>query len=105
MNTRIKVIETTAPTPKRMTPAEIVAGQNVVNVILEKPITLLLDDESIIVTYEIGEHEAPAHIATILWQQGAELPGTEIKRDSAKPQQKWPTGMRGGLAGCVRFKI
>jgi hypothetical protein len=100
----IKVVEA-PPTPLRqMTPAEVAEGRNTVSVWLERPITLQID-ESTLVTYSPGEHQAPCEIANALFAQGAERVGPDgcfIKRDVPKPTQ---TRVPNPFGGVMRFPI
>ena len=99
----IKVIAEPQAPLRRMTPEELAEGRKTVTVRLERPITLQV--ENCIVTFPEGESEAVCPIANALFAQGAEIVGTDIKRDSAKPQSRWPTPTNGGLAGSIQFRI
>jgi hypothetical protein len=72
---------------------------------LEKSITLQI--ENVLVTFPEGNSEAVCPIANVLVQAGAQLVGSsQVPRAAEKPaHSKYPTPTRGGLAGCVRFKI
>jgi hypothetical protein len=100
----IRVIEAPQTPLRRMTPQELAEGRNVVVVHLERPITLQI--ENCIVTYPIGQSAAPCVIANALVAAGAELVGSQIPRAAEKPtRSKFPEPTRGGVAGCVRFRI
>jgi hypothetical protein len=100
----IKVVEAPPAPPKKKTPKQIAAGSTTFAVLLDKPITLLLDG-SILVTYSIGWHQAPSEIANALFAQGAERVGPDgcfIKREKEKPAKlRYPNP----FGGNMRFNI
>jgi hypothetical protein len=82
----IKVIEAPPGPLKVVTPEELAEGRPTVTVLLERPITLQV--ENCIVTYPIGGHQAPCVIANILFAQGADIlrpDGTRLEREKPKP--------------------
>jgi hypothetical protein len=99
----IKVIEAPPAPLKVVTPEELAEGRPTVTVVLQRPITLQIDD--CICTYAIGEHQAPAVVANILFSQGADVVGADgcfIKRDRPKPEQmKYPSP----FSGVMRWQI
>lgn len=100
----ITVIATPQTPRKVMTPEELAEGRNTVIVLLGRDITLLI--EGCTVTYPAGEHQAPAVIANILFEQGAERVGPDgcfIKRESAAK----PVQMRyaNPFGGSIRYTI
>jgi hypothetical protein len=87
-----------APGPLRqITPEELCEGRSTVTVVLERPITLQV--ENCLVTYTPGEHQAPPVVANILWDHGAERVGPDgnfVKRAAPKPKpMRYPSPFEG----------
>jgi hypothetical protein len=86
------------PVPLRqITPEELCEGRQTVTVVLERPITLEI--ENCVVTYTRGEHQAPCVIANVLFEQGAERVGPDglfVKRAGPKPApMRYPSPFSG----------
>jgi hypothetical protein len=101
----VKVVENPTVAPKRVTPAELAAGQQCVLVYVDQPITLVVDGDKI-VTFGAAEHRVPTEVSNALVAAGAELIGSQIPRAAeGKPKSKFPGPTRGGAAGSIRFNI
>jgi hypothetical protein len=99
----IRVVQQQPAAKVKMSPAELARGRKCVTVEVTTSITLEGDD--FIVTYGPGIHECPTEISNVLWEQGAELVGADIKRSAPKPKGRFPGPTRGGTAGSIRFAI
>jgi hypothetical protein len=99
----IRVIAAPPAPLKVVTPEELAEGRPTVTVVLERPVTLQV--ENCICTYEIGEHQAPCVVANILFSEGADVVGADggfIKRNRPKPA---PMRYPSPFSGVMRWKL